>query len=496
MSQTGIRPVVVGCGQINDRPEDWRDGLDSLGLMEAALRRAEAEAGGAWLADLDGLDVVEQISCPEIDDLPDRLARVVGADRAVATVTELPHGDSPVRLLNEAANRIAAGEARVIGIAGGEALRTAAARNKADGVRPGDLLRTNPRRRVAPYRQAFGITAPVDLYPFYENASRHGWGQTLKEGQAETGEIWSRMSRVAAAEPQAWLDRSYSADQIVTVSPDNRAIAHPYTKLMVANASVNQGAAFLVTSEDEALRRGVSRDRLVYVGHGAGAAELYEFLARDRYDRSAAMEVVLEETLARNAVQADTLDHVELYSCFPCVPKMARRTLGWPVDRPVTVFGGLTFGGAPVANYMSHAVACMAARLRGSQGMGLLYGNGGIVTTQHAIVLSGARPDRPFTPLTPDVQTLADQRMGASPDVIEDYTGPAEVETWTVRYDREGAASRAVIVARTATGARSLAEVPVREAPVIAMLTDGAICPIGMTGQIETAEGIRRFVFD
>jgi acetyl-CoA C-acetyltransferase len=128
--------------------------------------------------------------------------------------------------------------------------------------------------------------------------------------------------------------------------------------------------------------------------------------------------------------------------------------------------------------------------------MGLLYGNGGIVTTQHAIVLSGARPDRPFTPLTPDVQTFADQRMGASPDVIEDYTGPAEVETWTVRYDREGAASRAVIVARTATGARSLAEVPVREAPVIAMLTDGAICPIGMTGQIETAEGIRRFVFD
>jgi len=495
MSNSHLQPVIVGCGQVNDRPDHWRDGLDSLGLMEQALRRAERDAGGVWLSDLDGLDVVQQISCPEVDALPETLAHRVGATGARATVTELPHGDSPVRLLTEAANRIANGEAKIIAVAGGEALRMAAAARKAEGMRPGDLLRANPKRKVAPYRQAFGITAPVDLYPFYENACRHHWGQSLAEGQAETGEIWARMSAVAADQPAAWLRRAVSATDIATPDANNRPIAHPYTKLMVANASVNQGAAFLVTSEAEALRRGVDPKRLVYVGYGAGAAEPYEFLERDRYTGSSAMEAVLETVLERNGVAASGLTYAELYSCFPCVPKLARRIIDWPIERPVTVFGGLTFGGAPVANYMSHAVACMVEKLRGTKDWGLLYGNGGIVTTQHAVVLSGAKPDAPYEPKDPNVQAMAERKMGPVPPVAEDFTGAAEVESWTVRFDRDGAAQRAIIIARTDNGARTLAEVPVTETATIAMLTDGKASPIGRTGRIEAAEGLRRFVF-
>ena len=34
-------PVIIGVGQINDRPENPVDGLDSLGLMVEALRIAE-----------------------------------------------------------------------------------------------------------------------------------------------------------------------------------------------------------------------------------------------------------------------------------------------------------------------------------------------------------------------------------------------------------------------------------------------------------------------
>src|SRR3546814_1966644 len=67
------------------------------------------------------------------------------------------------------------------------------------------------------------------------------------------------------------------------------------------------------------------------------------------------METAIARTLALNAMTVEDFGHVELYSCFPCVPKMARRILGWPWDRPATVFGGLTFGGCPIANYMSHA---------------------------------------------------------------------------------------------------------------------------------------------
>src|SRR3546814_12904343 len=38
-------PVIIGVGQINDRPDDPDRGLDSLGLMVAALKAADADAG-------------------------------------------------------------------------------------------------------------------------------------------------------------------------------------------------------------------------------------------------------------------------------------------------------------------------------------------------------------------------------------------------------------------------------------------------------------------
>jgi acetyl-CoA C-acetyltransferase len=94
--------VIVGVGQINDRPSEAMAGLDSCGLMAEALRRADTDAGGGWLGDLDQLASVDQISFPDDGSLVRRLARDIGADGARVETTDLPHGDSPVRLLNEA----------------------------------------------------------------------------------------------------------------------------------------------------------------------------------------------------------------------------------------------------------------------------------------------------------------------------------------------------------------------------------------------------------
>ena len=38
-------PVIIGVGQVGDRPDDPDAGLDSLGLMVAALRVAADDAG-------------------------------------------------------------------------------------------------------------------------------------------------------------------------------------------------------------------------------------------------------------------------------------------------------------------------------------------------------------------------------------------------------------------------------------------------------------------
>src|ERR1700733_1155186 len=347
-------PVIIGVGQLNDREQPGQPslGLDSLGLMEAALRAADIDAGGGWLARIESLGVVDQISYPQLGDPSALLATRVAAAPRVCYKSGYASGDSPLKLLNEAANRIGAGEIAVAAVAGGEALRTAAreAQSARAGAPADNAVRGVALRRGPSYRHRYGLIAPVDVYPLYENAARAAYGQTLAEGQAESAAIWSRFSEVAEGNSGAWLRRRVSADDIKTVSAANRLIAFPYCKLMVANSSVNQGAGFIVTSLTKERARGISDDRLIFVGRGAAAHEPVDLMARANYAESPSMSVSLRKALELNGLVTADLDHVELYSCFPCVPKMARRVIDWPSERAASVFGGLTFGGGPVGN--------------------------------------------------------------------------------------------------------------------------------------------------
>jgi len=487
MAQAERTPVIIGVGQVNDRPADPAAGLDSLGLMAAALRAADADAGGGWLAALQSLGVVRQISCPGLGEISGRLAAAVGAAPGLCYTTDGPSGDGPILLLNQAANRIAAGEIEVAAVVGGEALRTAAqlaARAAGDKPFAHNAARDiSESRRAATYAARYGLTAPVDIYPLYENAGRAAYGQTLAQGQAETGEIWSRFSQVAMDNPGAWIRKARTAEEITQPTADNRPIAFPYTKLTVANASVNQGAGFIVTSLARARAAGVPEARLIYVGAGAAAHEDDDFLRRDRYDRTTAMEVSLRQALALNALTTEDLDEVELYSCFPCVPKMARRVIGWPLDKPATVFGGLTFGGGPIANYMSHAVVGMVLRLRERGRYGLLFANGGLATHNHSLVLGRAPPSEGALPQDFDVQAQADALREPIPALAPDYVGEGVIETYTVLYARDGQPRFGVVVGRNPAGERFLAKILPDDDAGIAYLTDGAIEPVGTPGE-------------
>ncbi len=467
-------PVIAGVGQINDRD----DRLDPGELMIAALRRAEDDAGAALLAEADSLSVVAQIAWPDLGDLSPGIAEAVGMNGS-ARQSKLPHGDTPVRYLNDAADAIQRGESRIALVTGGEALRTA--RKRADI----DPVRARRREGHPTYAQHYGLIAPVDVYPLYENACRAAWGQSLAEAQAESGAIWAGMSEAAAANEAAWLRTPVSAAEVIAPSLANRPIAFPYTKLQVANSSVNQGAGFIVTSLAEARRRGIAEERLVFVGDGAAAKEPPDILARDRYDFSAGMAVSIGQTLLRNGLVADSIDHVELYSCFPCVPKMARRILGWPLARPASVVGGLTFGGGPIGNYMSHAVAAMTQKLRGG-GTGFLFANGGFATDNHCLALAG----RPFEARRGgyDVQAHADAARNRVPELDEPYAGAATIESYTVFYGRDGAPRGGVVVASTTGHRRTLARVDAGDGDLLDLLTGGTAEPIGMAGRITGAE--------
>jgi acetyl-CoA C-acetyltransferase len=484
-------PVIIGVGQFNDRECVH----DSLGLMIEALKSADADAGGGWIARLDSIAVVAQISFGKLGDCAKHLADHFGITPAHLEQTPHPTGESPTQLLNEAANRIGAGEICVAAIVGGEALRTAAQRaaaERADGSKPNvfaDAAKSSRTQQVAvagsiEHLAQYGLVIPTDVYPLYENATRAAWGQTLAEAQAESGEIWAGMSRVAAGNPNAWLQAALPAEAITAPDADNRPIAFPYQKRMVANSSVNQGAAVLVTSLAKARAAGISDERIIHIGMGAAAHTPHNLLKRDQYASSAAIDVTLEQTLKRNRLTTADLTDVELYSCFPCIPKMARRVIGWSADRPITAFGGLTFGGGPVGNYMSHAIASMVDKLRRDKGTALLFANGGYATHNHAIVISSAPMPEAVFPHDFDCNAEAKERRDAVPDVDGEYSGPATIETYTVFYKRDGTPRIGTVIARTPDGNRVLASVPASDETMIAFLTDGKVEPVGTAGVI------------
>ena len=480
-------PVIVGVGQLNDRPDDDADALDTLALMVAALQRADHDAGGGFLRQLQSLGIVEQMSWPTAHwpgphKITPHLLAALGIAPAHVELTPEPSGDSPLRLPNDAANRIGAGEVAVAAVVGGEALRTAARRAASSGAPQQDLIRAVTEQRAGRLKQQYGLLTPTDVYPLYENACRAAWGQTLAQAQAETAAIWAGLSAAATDNPGAWIRRRHEPDELLAASAHNRLVSFPYNKLMVANSSVNQGAAVIVASLAKAREMGVPDEQLVYLGAGASAHEPEDILARERYDGSPAMAVSIQRALALNGLTVRDLDLVELYSCFPCVPKMARRILPWPLERRHSVYGGLTFGGGPIGNCMTHAVAAMALLLRRTGRHGLVYANGGFATHHHTLVLTREPVPAGRFPQHHDHQAEADAQRGTVPALIEGYTGPGVVETYMAPCDRAGQPLFSTVIARTPGGQRFLSRVPSSDGATLAALTSGEHEPVGRSG--------------
>src|SRR6516225_1028635 len=294
-------PVIVGVGEIIDRPKEITEGLEPLDLLEQALRRAEADAGARLLGEVQSLDIVNFLSWRYRD--PEKLLAARLSINPKHNYYGPVGGESPIRYLHEAAQRIARGECAVAAVCGAEAQSSATKAQRA-GI---DLPWTpfahdvpEPKRGAAfqkPLAVALGVFRPITVYPLYESATSAQWGQTPREALAESGALWSTYSRVASENPNAWLKKRFSSEEITTPSADNRLIAWPYTKLMVANPTVNMGAALLLTSLAKARAAGIADDRLVYPLGGASAEEPRDYLLRDQFYESHPQNAVLKAVM-------------------------------------------------------------------------------------------------------------------------------------------------------------------------------------------------------
>ncbi|KAA1394247.1 acetyl-CoA acetyltransferase [Aeromicrobium ginsengisoli] len=452
-------PVLVGGGQLNQRA----DPLEPVDMIVEAVRLAAADAGApALAAAVDSVRVVGMLSWRYRD--PGALV----AERLGATPRHTLYtgagGSHPQALVNDAAADVQAGRCDVVVVGGAEAWRTRMALKK-QGLKPDwtrqgdDVPEPEIRRAVSmqhPTEIAAGADRPVHVYPLFEQALRLATGRSDTEHRAEVARLWARFSGVAATNPCAWVGEAVSAGDIATPSASNRVISWPYTKLMVSNNSVEQAAAVIVCSVEAAQRLGVPSDRWVFPLAGAEAADTDAIGERHRLDGSPAIRHAGATALALAGVEVGDLGPVDLYSCFPSAVQVAAHELGLPLDDPsreLTITGGLTFAGGPWNNYSTHAIAAMIDAVRSTGRVGLVTANSGYLT-KHSMGVYG--PDPIAQGFRRESAQAAVDAEDTTP-LVEQHSGAASLETWTVRHDRDGRPDLAIATLRVVGGGRTLA---------------------------------------
>jgi acetyl-CoA C-acetyltransferase len=115
--------------------------------------------------------------------------------------------------------------------------------------------------------------------------------------------------------------------------------------------------------------------------------------------------------------------------------QVAAAELGLSLDRPLTVTGGLTFGGGPLNDYVLHSIARMVEVLRADPGSrGLVTANGGFLTKHAFGVYSTEPPREPWR--HEDLQPEVDRTPRR--EAVVDAEADVAIESYTVMYDDAG----------------------------------------------------------
>jgi len=455
-------PVLVGAGQEVER--EARD-TAPMALAAAAARAALADAGGRGVAAaIDTVCVTRLFTdsmgippCPfgRCDNPPRSVARAIGAEPRHAIYGQVG-GNEPVSRLIEFARDIARGEREAVLLAGAEAMR-----NQRSAEREGRALDWNETVAgtqedrgwgeffVSRQEASNGLLAPVFYFALIEQAQAAALGRSPVEHRLAMARQLAPLSEVAAANPYAQFPSAMSAEELLSAPPLN----HLYTRRMIAQDGVNQGAALLLCSVGAARRLGIPPQRWVFL-HGLAEGVDVNLSEREDPARSAVAGRVLARCLELAGLSIDEIGLIDLYSCFPCAVAASADALGLPLDgsRSLTLTGGLPFFGGPGNNYSMHALAEAVVRLHADPGANaLVYALGGMLSKHAAAVLSGRPSSIDWARL--DTRVAAD--AGAARTIIED-PGRGRILSYVLNY-RGSEPVQAMILAATGDGGRFVA---------------------------------------
>jgi acetyl-CoA C-acetyltransferase len=450
-------PILVGVGTVTQRDADPTRAKEPLALMAQVLERAADDAGDRAL-----LARADSIRAPrgfwEYPDPCRLLAERFGAVNARTEIAEL--GILQTTLLGRAAADIAAGRSEIALVVAAEA-RFRAQRAHRLGVdvplthqaptTPDSVVRPHMLVLSDPEIQA-GLAQPAAQYAMLDNARRAADGMTLAEHRRDIATLWAGFSAVAARSPEAWSPEPVSAATIADAA-ENPFVAFPYGRLHCSQWNVDQAAGFVLCSLATAHTLDIPRDRWVFPLAVTDSNHMVPLTARRDLHRCSGFARAAEQAFARAARAIADVTYFDLYSCFPAAVRVQQREIGIGDERPLTVTGGMTFGGGPLNHYMFQGLASMARVLRADPGStGLVTAVSGMVTKQ-GVSLWSTEPGPGFA--HDDVSEATARDTPAVP-VERATASPATIATYTVLVDRSGP-PRTVFLCDLPSGARTLA---------------------------------------
>lgn len=474
MSPEPRTPVLVGAGQVVSRPEDSgsvTERPEPVDMMATALLEAASNSAGAagrrLLERAESLRILPPLSWSYANPgilVAERLG-ISPSEIAVAGIS----GNGPQSVANRTATAISAGRIEIALVAGADCIGTRVSARR-DPDHPalswtrqpaGTLEPVHLDTEIAPVTAAemsAQMDRPLRVFPLFATSLRHANGRSIEEDAVFVSRVWSRFSDVAACNPYAWSRQPKSPEEIRTISAQNRWAAFPYSKLEVANDRFDLGAAFIMCSLGAARAAGVRDDDMVFPVSGSDANDHWYVTHRMNLHSSPAIRLTSERALSLAGAGLDDVEHIDLYSCFPCAVQIAASEIGLPIadpKRPLTITGGLGFAGGPGNNYVSHSIATLARILREQGGTGLVTGLGWYATKHSVGIWSSTPPASPFRSESVQAEVDALPQRPPAPNDGDGTTG--EVESYTVMVGRGGIPDLGIFAILTREGSRAWA---------------------------------------
>jgi acetyl-CoA C-acetyltransferase len=454
-------PVIIGTGQVLQRSDSPTDAMDPVAMMVEAIRVASSDAGLSSVPSPDAIRVVGLLAW-NYGNPAHFIAQDLGLSPRELGLSGMG-GNTPQTLVNKASVEISEGKSDLVILTGGETTRTRAKAKKANielNWRKTDIAPTMVSEEmdmVHPIEFERKIYMPIQVYPMFETALRAHAKRSISDHQVHISELWARFSEVAARNPYAWSRQARTAEEIRTVSPNNRMVGFPYLKLMNSNNDVDMSAAIIICSAEKAQALGVPRDRWVFPHSGTDTHEHNFVSNRHHFYKTPAIEIGGARALQLAGVSMSDISIIDLYSCFPSAVQLGAQSLGLDIRSQLTRTGGLPFAGGPWNNYVMHAIATVVNDLRQKPSeKAFVWANGGY-TTKHAFGVYSTEPPKDgfkFAYPQNEVDALPRRDVASTAEAA----GPATVEAYSVMHHRDGHPEIAHVSCLLADGRRAWGE--------------------------------------